>query len=436
MTREAFMKGNTSKPVPVEIRQGLVSERNEKRITNLSKNEKIYEQGDGIMKIAPFDNYYLFTIYSELNLENVPVDLHNMGSFFLTFKDKSSEVRIENFKNTKDVNPAGGEILFRISQEEAEKILSLDTNIYYVTSFLYDNNSKSDETVIYSGRFAEYNDASLTSLTDEIERLKNELDTAKAEKVKIETELRQEINELSDTLVQLRNEYASTKEDLDTYRNLYEELCKNVQNTQSSQNTENNQETVEEKSNQKQVEKIDRKLKEYQILQEAKKDPTNKIVQKNAVSALKQTIIGIRPQVVDLVKPKTDIVAKQTSIKDAKLSLANIIVKKGVIVIYAFVNTKYGDLDTETEVKEYNNLVELYNSTGKFVNENKYNNIEYNTIFTETDYGKLIGKYNVNSNCIVVTKDGNKLGTVQVNNNSTAVDVLQQIDDIITQNNN
>lgn len=429
MTKDVFIKGNTDKPVPVQINKGLVLERNTKRVTNLSKNEKVYEQGDGIMKIAPFDNYYLFTIYSELNLENVPVDLHNMGSFFLTFKDKSSEVKIENFKNTKDVNPTIGQILFRISQEEAEKILSLDTNIFYVTSFLRDENSKSDETVIYSGRFAEYNEANLTSLTDEIEKLKNELDEVKAEKLKNETQLNTQITELSDSLVKLRNEYASVQEDLDNYKNLYTELCKNVKE---------NQEKVEEQSNRKTIEDVDKQLQEYNLISAAKVNDKNKILKENALNALKQNIIGIKPIVTDIQKisPTTKLAPEKITARDAKLSLANIVVKTGVVLVYAFMYTKYADLDTEHEMTQYNALNDLYKSMQDFVNENKYNNIEYNIVYTEKDYGQLIGKYNVNSNCIVVTKNGTTLGKINVDTSSNAVKILQQIDTIINQNNN
>jgi len=429
MTKDVFIKGNTEKPVPVQINKGLVLERNTKRVTNLSKNEKVYEQGDGIMKIAPFDNYYLFTIYSELNLENVPVDLHNMGSFFLTFKDKSSEVKIENFKNTKDVNPTIGQILFRISQEEAEKILSLDTNIFYVTSFLRDENSKSDETVIYSGRFAEYNEANLTSLTDKIEKLKNELDEVKAEKLKNETQLNTQITELSDSLVKLRNEYASVQEDLDNYKNLYTELCKNVKE---------NQEKVEEQSNRKTIEDVDKQLQEYNLISAAKVNDKNKILKENALNALKQNIIGIKPIVTDIQKisPTTKLAPEKITARDAKLSLANIVVKTGVVLVYAFMYTKYADLDTEHEMTQYNTLNDLYKSMQDFVNENKYNNIEYNIVYTEKDYGQLIGKYNVNSNCIVVTKNGATLGKINVDTSSNAVKILQQIDTIINQNNN
>lgn len=429
MTKDVFIKGNTEKPVPVQINKGLVLERNTKRVTNLSKNEKVYEQGDGIMKIAPFDNYYLFTIYSELNLENVPVDLHNMGSFFLTFKDKSSEVKIENFKNTKDVNPTIGQILFRISQEEAEKILSLDTNIFYVTSFLRDENSKSDETVIYSGRFAEYNEANLTSLTDEIEKLKNELDEVKAEKLKNETTLNNQITELSDSLVKLRNEYASVQEDLYTYKNLYTELCKNVKE---------NQEKVEEQSSRKTIEDVDKQLQEYNLISAAKVNDKNKILKENALNALKQNIIGIKPIVTDIQKisPTTKLAPEKITARDAKLSLANIVVKTGVVLVYAFMYTKYADLDTEHEMTQYNTLNDLYKSMQDFVNENKYNNIEYNIVYAEKDYGQLIGKYNVNSNCIVVTKNGATLGKIRVDTSSNAVKILQQIDTIINQNNN
>ena len=432
MTKEALIKGKDGKPVPVEINKGLILERKTKRITNLSKNEKIYSQGDGVMKIAPFDNYYLFTIYSELNLEDIPVDIHNMGSFFLTFKDKSSEVRIKNYTNTKDVDPTSGQILFRISQEEAEKILALDTNIFYITSMLYDDISKSDETVLYSGRFAEYNDASLTSLTEEISKLNAELDNIKKEKLENEAALQKQINELSDALSKLRGEYSSLEEDTKTYKDSYNELCKDFKDHQN---------IVKEQVNQKEVEKVDKTIKKYNILNEATKAFASKYVIDSALDSLKQNVIGIKPSVTEYKsKSSKELTATQLELKQ---ELANVNIKTGVVSIYAFVNTLYKFIENENEKNEYQKLINLYESTQNLVNANIKNNVEFSILYKERlEHSQLFSKYNVNSNCIVIAKNNETIGRISCDfiNNTEAYNnanaILIEIKSIIQNNNN
>lgn len=424
MTKEAFIKGINEKIKPVEINKGLIIERNTKRVTNLSKNEKIYAQGDGLMKIAPFDNYYLFTIYSELNLENVPVDVHNMGSFFLTFKDKESEVRIENYKNAKEINPTNGQILFRISQEEAEKILSLNTNIFYITSMLYDSNSKSDETVLYSGRFAEYNDANVSFLTDEITNLKAELEKVKKEKLEKEAELQKQITNLSDALVKLRTEYSTLNNTLNSYKNSYNSLANKIKIDEFKTKKEQESEITE----------IDKTLQQNNLIQEFKKNENNKSKLDLAVGSLRKEIIGIKPSVINLNK-NTNVNDSNITSQDAKMSLANITIKTGVVIVYAFMYTKYADLDTETEKSKYDSLDKLYKSTQQYINANKYNNIEYHIIYSETDLGKIMSKYNVNSDCILVTKNSKTIGKVYISDASTPTTIIQTVESIIDMNN-
>lgn len=411
MTKEAFIKGESIIKKPVEINKGLIVERNTKRITNLSKNEKIYAQGDGLMKIAPFDNYYLFTIYSELNLEDIPVDIHNMGSFFLTFKDKESEVRIENYKNTKDIDPTNGQILFRISQEDAEKILSMDTKVFYLTSMLYDDRSKSDETVLYSGKFAEYNDANTSFLTDEISNLNKELENVKKEKLENETSLQKKVDELSDTLVKLRSEYSSLQDNLKVYKDAYTELSKGMQDYQSE---------VEKRINKLEIEAVDAKLREQKLLEEAKKYEKDKIKLNTAIKALAKPITGIKlaTPVYDNRIEKSSSEASETiklTVQEEKLKIANIAVKTGIVNIYEFMYTKKADLDTQIENDAYDNISYLYDILKKSIDENKYNNIYCYIVYSENDHGNLMKKYNVNSNCILVVKDDAILDKFDVN---------------------
>lgn len=432
MTSETFIKGKDGLPVSSEINKGIVLNRNLKRITNLSKNETVYSQGDGVIKIAPFDNYYLFTIYSELDMEDIPVDLHNMGSFFLTFKDKSSEVRIKNYVNTKDINSSSGQILFKISQEQAEKILSLDTNVFYLTSMIYDNISNSDETVLYSGKFVEYNDGNVNSLTEKIAALNQTIENINNTHLQELAEKDEEIKKLSDALTKLRSEYSSIEENLRYYKDEYTKLCDSISD---KNNTTIQPARVEQTSSD--IEEIDNTLKKYKLIETAKNDIkkySSSALLSPAISVLQQNIIGIKPTVTKITA-ENKIEATKITQNDVKLQLANIVTKTGVFIIYAFMYTKYADLYTETEKTEYNNLVNLYNSTASYINENKYNNIEYYIIYSEKDYGKLITKYNINTNSIIVTKNNINVGKVELTDDSTAIDILQKIQTIINNNN-
>lgn len=387
MIKEALIKGKDGNPIPVEINKGLVLERKTKRITNLSKNEKIYAQGDGVMKIAPFDNYYLFTIYSELNMEDVPVDIHNMGSFFLTFKDKSSEVRIKNYTNTKDIDPTSGQIMFRISQEEAEKILALDTNIFYITSMLYDNVSKSDETVLYSGRFAEYNDASINSLTEEIAKLNAELNTVKKEKEEEKKELQTKIDKLTDLLNSVSLESELIKEELKTYKNMYNELSKDAKDKTKIQILDS----------QSTISKIEEQLKRIsaETAINAKTNKNKSVVPNNKFMLLEKNTLKNAAL--------TPVVA--SNITDKKISIANIEIKDGIVNIYAVMYTSFASLDTEAEKTQYNYYNNVFKSLETMINSSPNKNIKFEIVYAEKDTKNIINTYNVKDNCVLIVKN-------------------------------
>lgn len=431
MNNEFYIKGTEQgKNQAVKVNKGLVLDRNSKRVINLSKNETVYSQGDGIIKIAPFDNYYLFTIYSEINLENVPVDLNNMGKFFLTFKDKSSEVRIENYTNTADISPSSGQILFRISQENAEKILSLETNIFYITSMIVDANSNSDETVVYSGKFIEYNAGNVVHLEDTISELKSEIETITKERIVEKEELNKKITELTEAFTKLSTEYNSVKEDLKTYKESYEELVKSMPTDTQ----------IEEKSNEQVIQEVEEVAKKNNILTLAKVSP-DKALKKKSMELLKQNIIGINTLVKNTGSTtKGDNILSlnsETTIseKQAKLNLSNIKVKSGVFFVFEFMYTKYEDITTSAQAEEYNSIVSIYESIKTSIDNNSANNVECSIIYSETDYGNIINKYNIIENTIAVVKNGVSLGTVSVNSTKTTAEIITEIEEIIEENN-
>ncbi len=174
------------------------------RIEQLASNSTMYYRGDQCMEIAPFDNYYMFTIYRESTDkeqdDSIPLNLTNLGSLYLSFINGEEEVRIENYKYAEDVDMANGEVVFRIGKDDAKKILALGSNTFYISSKITDGVTSSDETVLYTGEWVDFATGMQTSLTSTIQTLNN-------------------------TILELQNKLSSLKEEYDVILDsLYSEI--------------------------------------------------------------------------------------------------------------------------------------------------------------------------------------------------------------------
>lgn len=147
------------------------------RIERLANNSTMYYRGDTCMEISPFTNYYLFTIYRESNDESIdthiPLNLTNLGTIWLSFINGKNKIRIPNYTQAENIDMANGEVVFRISEEQANRILALANKTFYISSAISDGKTSSDETVLYSGTWSEYSAAMKHSMTDTIQELKN-----------------------------------------------------------------------------------------------------------------------------------------------------------------------------------------------------------------------------------------------------------------------
>lgn len=140
-----------------------------KKFKNLSVNETPKSQGEGTIRISPFDDYFLFTIFDEIDGENKPIDLSNAGRLYLTFADDKDEIRIPNYTNVQDIDMSSGQVLFRISKDESKKILALSNRNFYVSSVFIDGLGQSDESIIYTGNFLKINESAKVSLDKQIQ---------------------------------------------------------------------------------------------------------------------------------------------------------------------------------------------------------------------------------------------------------------------------
>ena len=141
------------------------------RFVNLSVNETPMPQGDGTIRISPFDDYFLFTLFDEVDGEDTPIDLSNVGSIFINFIGSADEIDIKNHTQVAEVDLSRGEVLFRITRSDSKKILVLDNNNFYISTKMIDetDDSISDESVLYQGIWLATDDANRISLTSQIE---------------------------------------------------------------------------------------------------------------------------------------------------------------------------------------------------------------------------------------------------------------------------
>lgn len=200
------------------------------RFVNLSVNELPLPQGDGMIRISPFDDYFLFTLYDEVDGEDKPIDLSNVGTLYLNFIGDTDDIDIKNHTQVDEVDLSQGEVLFRITRSDSKKILALTNNNFYISTKMIDpkDGSTSDESVLYQGIWLAVDDANRITLTSQIEkqRLEYSIELAKlqAENQALKKENSELVNSAEeDTLTiqrlqnsneELTNEIAELSKDL------------------------------------------------------------------------------------------------------------------------------------------------------------------------------------------------------------------------------
>ena len=203
-----------------------------KKFTSLNPTAEPLPQGDGVIRISPFDDYIIFTLFDETGengeLVDKPIDLSNVGTLTLVFVGENDEIRIPNFTRVQEVDPSQGQVLFRIDKENSKKILSLDNNNFYISTRMEDESGVSDESVLYTGTFLGLTDAAkqtmtsklneqallysqeLAKLQTEIERLNAQL----AEMISLDEEQIATIQALEASNLSLTNEVATLTDKL------------------------------------------------------------------------------------------------------------------------------------------------------------------------------------------------------------------------------
>lgn len=206
-------------------------------------NDTIYAKGDTCLLINPFDTYHLFRIYNNWNTDSKSLfNLSDSGQkIFLIFKSNKTEIRIPEFDNsgsTYSVDRTNGEVLFKITKENANNILAMSSNTFYLTRVFeyYDGDGNliytSGEEVIFTGKWADESKWSSSSLTAMIESLKKQLESANSQiysltrtvneqKLRLESYI-EENQSLQERVTTLESENEEMQRELSAYENANE----------------------------------------------------------------------------------------------------------------------------------------------------------------------------------------------------------------------
>ena len=174
-----------------------------KKTKIFSVNDKPKIQGEATIGISPFDDYFLFNVYTENNGKDIPLDLRSVGDLYLSFFDTSDEVSIRNVKNIDGIDPALGQVVFKINKSQSKKILSFADNRFYISSKLQIGTDSSDETIIYTGKFSEFSSQRREDFETIAERNLTEVRTLAENLQTLNDELVAQINDLKKDIVNL-----------------------------------------------------------------------------------------------------------------------------------------------------------------------------------------------------------------------------------------
>lgn len=174
------------------------------KIEQISETDKVYQQGEAPIGISPFDNFYQFIIYNNAvsNASGVGepqlVDLTQVGTVYINFFDKQTglKIKLRSYTNIKDLNPADGEVVFKIPSDESSKILGMTDKNYYISTVLETGGGTSEETLMYNGTWYSVEEKVDKVASDTIDDLQQSFDSLSEASAAIINSRDAEINSL------------------------------------------------------------------------------------------------------------------------------------------------------------------------------------------------------------------------------------------------
>ncbi len=104
-------------------------------------------EGNLTIKIPPFTSYYKFVIAKKKQDDVEFVSFVNAENVIMTFGDGNQKLKFNHISN-KDINMGEGEVLFKISEANANTIRGMKNNTFYISV-----NNGIDENMILSAKF-------------------------------------------------------------------------------------------------------------------------------------------------------------------------------------------------------------------------------------------------------------------------------------------
>lgn len=187
----------------------------------------VYGKGDVCLKLNPFDNYRMFTLYDNWKSDDrKPLDLSNGQKMYLIFRSKNKEIRIpemDTVDTSYTVDKVNGQVLFKINQKNAVDILAMDTRTFYITRTYetYDTSGEkvlsSDEEVMYTGLWKEEGTNTIENYTSQIKSLTDILE-----------ERNTQIKDLQESNVKLIEQNTNFATQLETLKDTNDQLSSQI----------------------------------------------------------------------------------------------------------------------------------------------------------------------------------------------------------------
>jgi len=115
-------------------------------ITEVDTSE-FKSEGNLTIKIPPFTSYYKFVVAKKKADDVEFVSFVNAENVIMTFGDGNQKLKFNHISN-KDINMGEGEVLFKISEANANTIRGMKKDTFYISV-----NNGIDENMILSGKF-------------------------------------------------------------------------------------------------------------------------------------------------------------------------------------------------------------------------------------------------------------------------------------------
>lgn len=187
----------------------------------------IHNRNDICLNISPFDSFKRISLY-QLNdddtFNNLDVNRGEFYNYYLQFGKDKKTVIVNEFKdiyteNEEIVITSPNELIFKITQDKAKEILSLNDDVFYLIREIIIDNTRVLTQELFSGRWSdstEYESLNYQSIIDalkiEIKRLTDSLSNANQEILYLNAEISKLQQENSDLM------------ELTSYKDKYEEL--------------------------------------------------------------------------------------------------------------------------------------------------------------------------------------------------------------------